>query len=163
MSPSNQSDTPGIESGGAEAPSESPALTSRFSSPLASDDIALASCALASSWAPSCPAENAQPPHAAARAASSGKSATKGKVALLELQVFIDVLLLVEREFKEWKSEFEMTASCESGSCHEDLKTTMRYMHLSPAARESAIRLLDGRPEIAPIFGDIVESGALEG
>ncbi len=46
---------------------------------------------------------------------------------------------------------------------HEDLKTTMRYMHLSPAARESAIRLLDGRPEIAPIFGDIVESGALEG
>jgi transposase len=46
---------------------------------------------------------------------------------------------------------------------HEDLKTTMRYMHLSPAARESAIRLLDGRPEIAPIFGDIVESGTLEG
>ena len=42
---------------------------------------------------------------------------------------------------------------------HEDLKTTMRYMHLSPAARESAIRLLDGRPgETAQIFGDIVES-----
>jgi len=44
---------------------------------------------------------------------------------------------------------------------HEDLKTTMRYMHLSPAARESAIRLLDGRPgKDAQIFGDIVETGA---
>lgn len=44
---------------------------------------------------------------------------------------------------------------------HEDLKTTMRYMHLSPAARESAIRLLDGRPgKEAQIFGDIVETGA---
>jgi integrase len=46
---------------------------------------------------------------------------------------------------------------------HEDLKTTMRYMHLSPAARESAIRLLDGRPgETAQIFGDIVESRTLQ-
>jgi integrase len=46
----------------------------------------------------------------------------------------------------------------------EDLKTTMRYMHLSPAARESAIRPLDGRPrELAHIFGDIVESRTAEG
>jgi site-specific recombinase XerD len=30
---------------------------------------------------------------------------------------------------------------------HQDLKTTQRYMHLSPAAVEGAIRLLDaGRP-----------------
>jgi len=28
---------------------------------------------------------------------------------------------------------------------HADLSTTQRYMHLSPAAIEDAIRLLDGR------------------
>jgi hypothetical protein len=55
---------------------------------------------------------------------------------------------------------------------HEDLTTTLRYMHLSPAARDTAIRLLDGRPtDPAPIgastdgktvevFGDILEKGA---
>jgi len=44
---------------------------------------------------------------------------------------------------------------------HEDLTTTMRYMHLSPAARDTAIRLLDGRPADGAglIFGDIVETG----
>lgn len=42
---------------------------------------------------------------------------------------------------------------------HEDLTTTLRYMHLSPAARDTAIRLLDDRPAngAALIFGDIVE------
>jgi site-specific recombinase XerD len=30
---------------------------------------------------------------------------------------------------------------------HEDLATTLRYMHLSPAARESAIALLNRRVE----------------
>jgi integrase len=42
---------------------------------------------------------------------------------------------------------------------HQDLKTTQRYMHLSPAAVESAIRLLD---ESAPkeTFGEIVETDA---
>ena len=41
---------------------------------------------------------------------------------------------------------------------HKDLTTTQRYMHLSPAALESAIRLLDeGRNEA--VFGDIVETG----
>ena len=29
---------------------------------------------------------------------------------------------------------------------HANLSTTQRYMHLSPAATEDAIRLLDGRP-----------------
>ena len=29
---------------------------------------------------------------------------------------------------------------------HADLSTTQRYMRLSPAAAEDAIRLLDGRP-----------------
>jgi len=38
---------------------------------------------------------------------------------------------------------------------HANLTTTMRYMHLSPAARESAIRLLDGT---VGIFGEIVET-----
>jgi site-specific recombinase XerD len=41
---------------------------------------------------------------------------------------------------------------------HEDLKTTMRYMHPSPAARETAIRLLDNRAGDGPVFGDIVET-----
>jgi site-specific recombinase XerD len=36
---------------------------------------------------------------------------------------------------------------------HADLRTTQRYMHLSPAALEGAIRLLDG-----PHFGDILET-----
>lgn len=29
---------------------------------------------------------------------------------------------------------------------HQDLTTTQRYMHLSPAHRDAAIRLLDRRP-----------------
>ena len=32
---------------------------------------------------------------------------------------------------------------------HADLTTTQRYMHLSPAAIESAIRLLDSRESVA--------------
>jgi site-specific recombinase XerD len=36
---------------------------------------------------------------------------------------------------------------------HTDLKTTQRYMHLSPAALDNAIRLLETRAH-----GDIVES-----
>ena len=44
---------------------------------------------------------------------------------------------------------------------HADLSTTQRYMHLSPAATEDAIRLLDGRQsglEIAEKFGDILDT-----
>ena len=41
---------------------------------------------------------------------------------------------------------------------HQDLSTTQRYMHLSPAALDSAIRLLDG-PNPVPTFGDILETG----
>lgn len=44
---------------------------------------------------------------------------------------------------------------------HQDLGTTQRYMHLSPAAIESAIRLLD-RGANAENFGDIVETGSIE-
>lgn len=44
---------------------------------------------------------------------------------------------------------------------HKDLKTTQRYMHLSPAAVEGAIRLLDasrtGRP-----FGNMLATGSTE-
>jgi hypothetical protein len=40
---------------------------------------------------------------------------------------------------------------------HADLTTTMRYMHLSPAARLDAIHLLNRREE-AVLFGDIVET-----
>ena len=39
---------------------------------------------------------------------------------------------------------------------HEDLTTTQRYMHLSPAALKSAIRLLDSPGESSTSRGDIV-------
>jgi integrase len=41
---------------------------------------------------------------------------------------------------------------------HQDLSTTQRYMHLSPAALEGAIRLLD-QPVSVQSLGDIVETG----
>jgi site-specific recombinase XerD len=41
---------------------------------------------------------------------------------------------------------------------HADLTTTLRYMHLSPAARDSAIRLLDTRPTIGR--GEVGETDA---
>ena len=40
---------------------------------------------------------------------------------------------------------------------HADLTTTMRYMHLSPAARVSAIALLNSRGE-GGTFGEILET-----
>jgi len=47
---------------------------------------------------------------------------------------------------------------------HADLSTTQRYMHLSPAATEDAIRLLDGRQsggvDLAEKSGDILETRA---
>ena len=43
---------------------------------------------------------------------------------------------------------------------HANLSTTMRYMHLSPAARESAIRLLEGS---GGIFGEILETAPRSG
>ena len=48
---------------------------------------------------------------------------------------------------------------------HADLSTTQRYMHLSPAATEDAIRLLDGRQsgvEFPDTSGDILETGTGE-
>ncbi|HSF18340.1 MAG TPA: tyrosine-type recombinase/integrase [Vicinamibacteria bacterium] len=44
---------------------------------------------------------------------------------------------------------------------HKELTTTQRYMHLSPAAVEGAIRLLK---QLTPVsgFGDIVETGSAE-
>jgi site-specific recombinase XerD len=44
---------------------------------------------------------------------------------------------------------------------HREPTTTQRYMHLSPAALDSAIRLLDASGT-APSFGDIVETGSTE-
>lgn len=38
---------------------------------------------------------------------------------------------------------------------HSDLTTTLRYLHLSPAARQGAIELLNDRKGI---FGEIVET-----
>ena len=48
---------------------------------------------------------------------------------------------------------------------HADLTTTQRYMHLSPAATEDAIRLLDGRQsglEGTTDLGDILETRTAE-
>jgi site-specific recombinase XerD len=41
---------------------------------------------------------------------------------------------------------------------HRELGMTQRYMHLSPAALDSAIRLLD-QPFSVQSFGDILETG----
>ena len=41
---------------------------------------------------------------------------------------------------------------------HRELGMTQRYMHLSPAALDSAIRLLD-QPVVLQKFGDLVETG----
>jgi len=43
---------------------------------------------------------------------------------------------------------------------HEDLSTTQRYMHLSPAAIEGAIRLLE-RPDPVIGRGDMLETADL--
>ena len=40
---------------------------------------------------------------------------------------------------------------------HRELGMTQRYMHLSPAALDSAIRLLD-KPLVSQSFGDLVET-----
>ncbi len=45
---------------------------------------------------------------------------------------------------------------------HQNLGTTLRYMHLSPAARESAIKLLDGAGRVWSGRGDSVERGVAE-
>jgi site-specific recombinase XerD len=48
---------------------------------------------------------------------------------------------------------------------HADLSTTQRYMHLSPAATEDAIRLLDSRDcgvGVAEKRGDIAETRSAE-
>ena len=44
---------------------------------------------------------------------------------------------------------------------HQNLTTTQRYMHLSPAAIDSAIRLLD-QPAVLQSFGDIWRRGIVK-
>jgi hypothetical protein len=44
---------------------------------------------------------------------------------------------------------------------HKDITTTQRYMHLSPAAFVSAVRLLENRNPVSE-SGDIVETGSGE-
>jgi hypothetical protein len=48
---------------------------------------------------------------------------------------------------------------------HADLSTTQRYMHLSPAATEDAIRSLDGRQAgvlLAEKSGDILDAEVVQ-
>jgi integrase len=40
---------------------------------------------------------------------------------------------------------------------HQDITTTQRYMHLSPAHKDAAVRLLDRRPTVEA-FGDSLET-----
>ena len=50
-------------------------------------------------------------------------------------------------------------------AAHMDLSMTQRYMHLSPAATENAIRLLDGRPSdagSAKNLGDILDTRSVK-
>ena len=42
---------------------------------------------------------------------------------------------------------------------HKDLTMTQRYMHLSPAALDAAIRLLGTARQALQSFGDILETG----
>ncbi len=44
---------------------------------------------------------------------------------------------------------------------HRDLEETQRYMHLSPAAIEGAIRLLDQKEKVSR-FGDMLETVSAE-
>jgi len=44
---------------------------------------------------------------------------------------------------------------------HQDITTTQRYMHLSPAAKDAAIRLLDS-PGVALVRGEGVEAAGTE-
>ncbi len=53
---------------------------------------------------------------------------------------------------------------------HRDLATTQKYLHLSPAAMDKAIELLDARADLAaspdenaPATGDIAETGDSRG
>lgn len=41
---------------------------------------------------------------------------------------------------------------------HANLTTTMKYMHLSPGAKDAAIRLLDQRPTTDESGGDVGET-----
>ena len=41
---------------------------------------------------------------------------------------------------------------------HQNLATTQRYMHLTPATLDATVRLLD-QPENVPAVGDIMETG----
>jgi site-specific recombinase XerD len=44
---------------------------------------------------------------------------------------------------------------------HTELSTTQRYMHLSPAVIDGAIRLLD-TPGVPPAFGNMLATGSTE-
>lgn len=62
------------------------------------------------------------------------------------------------REFRHLRSRRELCrADGSSLSAHKDLITTQRYMHLSPAALDSAIRLLDS-PGVLHSRGDVLET-----
>ena len=43
---------------------------------------------------------------------------------------------------------------------HQDLSTTQRYMHLSPAHKDAAIRLLDRRPTDETVGGGVEAASA---
>src|SRR5262249_29146448 len=72
--------------------------------------------------------------------------------------------IVVERDTRVAKEAREQPLPIQELAGHQNLQTTLRYMHLSPAAGEGAIRLLDrGRDEAPgispnpdPKFGDSI-------
>jgi hypothetical protein len=66
----------------------------------------------------------------------------------------------VSARCKGWCGDTRRAGSRDSGTRgHGDLGTTQRYMHLSPAALDAAIRLLDSGAG-GRTFGDIVEAAS---
>ena len=63
-----------------------------------------------------------------------------------------------DRFDREARSISQLDRAIQDLAGHQELGTTQRYMHLSPAAIQGAIRLLDDRRP-ASGCGDIVETG----
>jgi len=57
-------------------------------------------------------------------------------------------------QFRMERNERQAPKAIQQLAGHRDIATTLRYMHLSPSAKDSAIRLLE-----TPGVGDILETG----
>jgi integrase len=74
------------------------------------------------------------------------------------------VHILRHRSVRTWAMKGAPVRAFQELAGHSDLSTTQRYMHLSPAATEDAIRLLDGRQsglQRVENLGDILDTQAV--